>query len=187
MMSPRGRLRAVLATGDRGFSLVEILVGITISGLMSVGIVSAIFTTNDLSRRADERNTVASGFSIIALLFDRDGSMACGAAAGSCPSVATAKSQTTQVACSTTMDLGVQESGASIRFQTSAHGGTTGPLWFERVSGAGTRTVLKNVSACTWQTVQDAGGKWMLKLDITYTGTTGETATQTFRVVPRLW
>jgi prepilin-type N-terminal cleavage/methylation domain-containing protein len=179
MMSPRGRLRAVLATGDRGFSLVEILVGITISGLMSVGIVSAIFTTNDLSRRADERNTVASGFSIIALLFDRDGSMAL--------STATAKSQTSAVACSTTMDLGVQESGASIRFRTSAQAGTTGPLWFERVSGAGTRTVLKNVSACTWQTVQDAGGKWMLKLDITYTGTTGETATQTFRVVPRLW
>jgi prepilin-type N-terminal cleavage/methylation domain-containing protein len=179
MMSLGGRLRAALATGDRGFTLVEILVGITISGLMSVGIMSAIFTTNDLSRRADDRNTVASGFSVIALLFDRNGSMAL--------STASAKSQTSAVACSTTMDLGVLESAASIRFRTSAHAGTTGPLWFERVSGAGTRTLLKNVSACTWQTVQDAGGKWMLKLDITYTGATGETATQTFRVVPRLW
>jgi prepilin-type N-terminal cleavage/methylation domain-containing protein len=174
-----GRLRAVLAGHDRGFTLAEILVGVTISGLMSVGIVSAIFTTNDLSRRADDRNTIASGFSIIGLLFDRDGSMAL--------SSSTAKSQTSAVACSTTMDLGVTESGASIRFRTSAQAGATGPLWFERVSGAGTRTVLKNVSACTWQTVQDAGGKWMLKLDITYTGPTGETATQTFRVVPRLW
>jgi prepilin-type N-terminal cleavage/methylation domain-containing protein len=179
MTTLAGRFRAVLATRDRGFTLPEILVGVTISGLMSVGIVSAVFTTNDLSRRADDRNTIASGFSIIALMVDRDGSMAL--------SSASAKSQTSAVACSTTMDLGVQESGASIRFRTSAQAGVTGPLWFERVSGAGTRTVLKNVSACTWQTVQDAGGKWMLKLDITYTGATGETATQTFRVVPRLW
>jgi prepilin-type N-terminal cleavage/methylation domain-containing protein len=173
------RLRAVLAGRDRGFSLPEILVGVTISGLMSVGIVSAIFTTNDLTRRADDRNTIASGYSIITLLFDRDGSQALASA--------TAKSQTSSVACTTTMDLGVLEGGASIRYRTTAQGGSTGPYWFERVSGAGTRTVLKNISACTWQTVQDASGKWMLRLNLTYTGTTGESAAQTFRVLPRLW
>jgi prepilin-type N-terminal cleavage/methylation domain-containing protein len=179
MTTAGGRLRATLTGRDRGFSLPEILVGVTISGLMSVGIVSAIFTTNDLTRRADDRNTIASGYSIITLLFDRDGSQALGSAP--------AKSQTSSVACTTTMDLGVQEGGASIRYRTTAQGGSTGPYWFERVSGAGTRTVLKNISACTWQAVQDAGGKWMLRLDLTYTGPSGESTAQTFRVIPRLW
>ena len=163
---------------DRGFSLPEILVGVTLSGLISVGVISTIFTTTDLGRRADDRNTIASGFSILSLMFDRDGSQAL--------SSAPAKSQTSAVACTTQMDLGVLESGSSIRYQTSAQG-TNGPYWFQRVSGAGTRTVIKNISACTWQAVQDASGKWMLKLDLTYTGTSGETATQTFRVLPRLW
>ena len=173
------RVRAVLATRDRGFTLVEILVGVTISGLIAVGTVSTVFTANDLGRRADDRNTIASGFSIINLVFTRDGGMALGGAS--------AKSQTSSAACTTQMDLGVQEGGASIKFKTIAQGGSDGPLWFQRVSGAGTKTIAKNVSACTWQTVQDASGKWMVRLDLTMTGTTGETATQTFRVFPRLW
>jgi prepilin-type N-terminal cleavage/methylation domain-containing protein len=164
---------------DRGFSLPEILVGVTLSGLISVATVSAVFTTNDLGRRADDRNTIASAYSIITLVLDRDGVMALGSAP--------AKSQTSSTACTTTMDLGVQEAGASIRFKTVAQGGSDGPYWFQRVSGAGTRTLAKNVSACTWQTVQDASGKWMLKVDLTMVGTTGETAAQTFRVLPRLW
>jgi prepilin-type N-terminal cleavage/methylation domain-containing protein len=163
---------------DRGFSLPEILVGLTLSSLISVGVLSTIFTTNDLGRRADDRNTIASGFSITTLLFDRDGSQAL--------SSATAKSQTSSVACTTTMDLGVLEGGASIRYRTTAQG-TDGPYWFQRVSGAGTRTVMKNISACTWQAIQDASGKWMLKLDLTYTGPSGESTSQTFRVLPRLW
>jgi hypothetical protein len=173
------RLRAALAGRERGFSLPEILVGVTLSAWMGVGIVSAIFTTTDLTRRADDRNTIASGYSIITLLFDRDGSQALAGAS--------AKSQTSSVACTTTMDLGVQEGGASIRYRTTAQAGATGPYWFERVSGAGTRTVLKNISACTWQATQDASGKWMLRLNLTYTGASGESAAQTFRVLPRLW
>jgi prepilin-type N-terminal cleavage/methylation domain-containing protein len=165
-------------SSDRGFSFPELLVGITLSGLISVATVSAVFTTNDVGRRADDRNSIASAYSIITLVFDRDGAMALGSAS--------AKSQTSSTACTTTMDLGVQEGGASIRFRTVAQG-TDGPYWFQRLSGAGTKTLAKNVSACTWQTVQDASGHWMVKLDLTYTGPSGETAAQTFRVLPRLW
>jgi len=173
------RLRTALAANDRGFSLPEILVGVTISGLISVSVVSTVFMTNDLGRRADDRNTIASAYSIITLVFTRDGGMALGSAS--------AKSQTSSTACTTIMDLGVQEGGASIKFKTVAQGGSTGPYVFQRVSGAGTKTIATNISACTWQTVQDASGKWMIRLDLTMTGTTGETATQTFRVFPRLW
>jgi prepilin-type N-terminal cleavage/methylation domain-containing protein len=171
------QLRAALAD-ERGFSLPEILVGLTLSGLISVATLSTIFTANDLGRRADDRNSIASAYSIIGLVLDRDASMALGSAS--------AKSQTSSTACTTTMDLGVQESGASIKFKTVAQG-TDGPYWFQRVSGAGTKTIAKDIAACTWQTVQDASGKWMIKLDLTMTGDSGETATQTFRVVPRLW
>jgi prepilin-type N-terminal cleavage/methylation domain-containing protein len=173
-----GWLRAALAD-ERGFSLPEILVGLTLSGLISVATLSTIFTANDLGRRADDRNAIASAYSIIGLVLDRDASMALGSAS--------AKSQTSSTACTTTMDLGVQESGASIKFKTVAQGGSDGPTWFQRVSGAGTKTLAKNVSACSWQTVQDASGRWMVRLDLTMTFTSGETATQTFRVFPRLW
>lgn len=163
---------------DRGFSLPELLVGVTLSGLMSVALVSAVFTTNDLQRRADDRNTIASSISILTLVFDRDGAMAL--------ATASAKGQTSTAACTTTMNLGFQEGGGAVRFQTSAEG-TDGPFWFQRVSGAGTRTLAKHVSACTWQTVQDASGKWMIRLDLTITGPTGESTALTFRVRPRLW
>lgn len=163
---------------ERGFSLPELLVGVTLSGLMSVALVSAVFTTNDLQRRADDRNTIASAYSIITLVFDRDGAMALG--------TAPAKSQTSSAACTTTMDLGFGEGGGPVGFRTTAQG-TEGPYWFQRVSGAGTRTLAKHVSACTWQTVQDASGKWMIRLDLTISGPTGESASQTFRVLPRLW
>ena len=172
-------VRGLLAARDGGFSLPEILVGVTLSGLISIATVSTVFTANDLGRRADDRNSIASAYSIINLVFTRDGGMALGSAS--------AKSQTSSTACTTTMDLGVQEGGASIKFKTIAQGGSDGPYWFQRVSGAGTKTIAKNVSACTWQTVQDGSGKWMVRLDLTMTGTTGETATQTFRVFPRLW
>jgi hypothetical protein len=164
--------------GDGGFSFPELLVGITLSGLISVATLSAVFTTNDLGRRADDRNAIASAYSIITLVFDRDGAQALASAP--------AKSQTSSTDCLNQMDLGLLEGGSSVRFRTSSSGGSP-PYDFQRVSGAGTKTIAKNVSACTWQTVQDASGKWMIKLDLTITGPTGEAATQTFRVVPRLW
>jgi prepilin-type N-terminal cleavage/methylation domain-containing protein len=163
---------------ERGFSLPELLVGVTLSGLMSVALVSAVFTTNDLQRRADDRNTIASSYSIITLVFDRDGAMALG--------TAPAKSQTSSTGCFNPMDLGFQEAGGSVRFRATPQV-TDGPYWFERFNGSGSRVLTKHVSTCTWQTVQDASGKWMIRLDLTISGPTGESASQTFRVLPRLW
>jgi prepilin-type N-terminal cleavage/methylation domain-containing protein len=163
---------------ERGFSLPELLVGVTLSGLMSVALVSAVFTTNDLQRRADDRNTIASSFSIITLVFDRDGAQALASAP--------AKSQTSSTACFNPMGLGFQEAGGAVSFRATPQV-DDGPYWFERFSGAGTRTIAKHVSDCTWQTVQDASGKWTIRLDLTITGPSGESTAQTFRVRPRLW
>jgi type II secretory pathway pseudopilin PulG len=164
---------------ERGFSFPELLVGVTLSGLMSVALVSAVFTTNDLQRRADDRNSIASSFSIITLVFDRDGAQAL--------ATATAKSQTSSIDCTQPMGLGFQEAGGSVSFRATPWGGADGPYWFERFNGAGSRTLAKNVSACTWQAVQDASGDWMIRMDLTITGPSGESTTQTFRVRPRLW
>jgi Tfp pilus assembly protein PilW len=172
-----GVLRSRLAD-DRGVSLPEILVGLLIGALVMEGVVSIIFTTNNVQRRGDDKNMIASNLAIVGLVFDRDGAQALASAP--------AKSQTSSVACTTQMDLGFQESGSSVRFQTSAQG-TDGPYWFQRVSGAGTKTLAKNIATCTWQTVQDASGDWMIRMDLTITGDSSETATQTLRVLPRLW
>ena len=161
-----------------GASLPELLVGLTISGLVMVAITSAIFTTNGIQRRADDRSDAAAALSIVTLVFDRDGSMAL--------ATAPAKTQTTSAACTTVMDLGVLEGGSSIRFRTTARP-SDGPYWLERVSGAGTRTLAKKVASCSWQVVQDASGKQMIRMDLTITGPSGETLSQTLRVAPRLW
>ena len=47
--------RGLLAARDGGFSLPEILVGVTLSGLISIATISTVFTANDLGRRADKR------------------------------------------------------------------------------------------------------------------------------------
>jgi Tfp pilus assembly protein PilW len=177
-MSPTvRRLRARLAD-DRGVSLPEILVGLIIGALVMEGVVSIIFTTNNVQKRGDDKNMIASNLAIVSLVFDRDGAQAL--------SSASAKSQTSSTNCTTQMDLGFQESGSSVRFQTVAQG-TDGPYWFQRVSGAGTKTIAKNVATCTWQTVQDTSGDWMIRMDLTITGNSNETAAQTLRVLPRLW
>jgi hypothetical protein len=166
------------ASGDAGASLPEILVGLLIGALIAQGVVSTIFTTQNIQRSGDDNNMIASNFSVVGLYFDRDGTQALASAP--------AKSQTSSVACTTQMDLGYQEGGASVRLRTIAQG-TEGPYWFQRLSGAGTRTIAKNVSACTWQVVQDASGDWMIRLNLTFTGPGNETVSQTLRVVPRLW
>ena len=177
-MSGSGVLFRRVGRDQTGASLPELLVGMTISGLIMVAITSAIFTTSSLQRRADDKNTIASALSIVGLVFDRDGAMA--------TATAPATSQTSSTGCTTVIDFGFQEGGASVRFRTTAQG-TAGPYWFERVSGAETRTLAKHVASCSWQAVQDTSGDWMLRLDVTITGGTGETATQTLRVTPRLW
>jgi len=165
--------------GDtRGATLTELLVG-TVIGAMVMGVVAtSIFTTNDLRKRADDRSQFAGDISITSLSFDRDGAMATGGAS--------AKSQTSSVSCATTIDLGFQEGGASVRYRTVA-GSPSGPLWFQRVSGAGTRTMIKNVSSCSWQTVQVGSGRDTIVVTFTLFGASGEATTLTMRAAPRLW
>ena len=101
---------------------------------------------------------------------------------------APALSQTSSTPCSTTIDLGVLEAGASVRFRTVAAGvPADGPLLLQRLSGAGTRDITHNVSSCSWLTERDAGGDWTLRLNLVLTGPTGETVSQTIRTTPRLW
>jgi hypothetical protein len=173
----RGSLRRLHAD-DRGTTLTEVLVG-TIIGAMVMGVVAtSIFTTNDLRKRADDRSQFAGDVSIASLSFDRDGAMATPGAP--------AKSQTSSVPCSTTMDLGFQEGGASVRYRTVA-GSPSGPLWLQRVSGSGTRTVVRNVSSCTWQAVQVGSGRDTILVTLSLVGASGETMTQTLRAAPRMW
>jgi Tfp pilus assembly protein PilW len=171
--SPR-RLHA----DERGASLTELLVGTIIGAMVMSVVATTIFTTNDLRKRADDRSQFAGDLSIASLSFDRDGSMA----AASAP----AKSQTSAVACSTAIDLGFLEGGASVRYRTVA-GTPSGPLWLERVSGAGTRTLITNVSSCSWQAVQIGSGRDTLLVTLTLTGASGETVTQILRSTSRLW
>jgi hypothetical protein len=162
----------------RGATLTELLVG-TVIGAMVMGVVAtSIFTTNDLRKRADDRSQFAGDVSITSLSFDRDGTMA--------TSGAPAKTQASSVSCATTIDLGFQEGGASVRYRTVA-GSPSGPLWFQRVSGAGTRTMMKNVSSCSWQAVQVGTGRSTIVVTFTLVGASGEAMTQTMRAAPRLW
>jgi type II secretory pathway pseudopilin PulG len=165
------RLRAALAD-ERGMSLPEILVGTIIGALIMGVVVSTIFTTTDLRRRADDRNAFAADLSVASLSFDRDGSMA---SAG-----APARSQTSSTSCATAIDLGFDEAGASVRYRTSS-----GVL--QRLSGAGTRTIVSNVAGCTWQAVQVGSGRYTILVTLSLAGASGETLTQSLRVAPRLW
>ena len=152
----------------RGATLTELLVG-TVIGAMVMGVVAtSIFTTNDLRKRADDRSQFAGDVSITSLSFDRDGTMATNGAS--------AKTQTSSVSCATTIDLGFQEGGASVRYRTVA-GSPSGPLWFQRVSGSGTRTMMKNVSSCSWQAVQVGTGRYTIVVTFTLVGASGEAMT----------
>ncbi len=163
---------------ERGFSLPELLVASLIGALVMAGLASTIFTTTALQRRTDDQTRFAAALALASLEFDRDAAMATASAP--------ARSQSSAVGCSTVMDLGLLEAGASVRYQAVASG-TDGPYWLQRTGGAGTRTLARNVSACTWQARSDAGGKLALELSLTLTGASGETATQTLRAAPRLW
>lgn len=166
-----GRIRAVHAD-TRGASLTELLVG-TVIGAMIMGVVATtIFTTNDLRRRADDRSQFAGDLAIASLSFDRDGVMA---TAG-----APARSQTSSTSCATAIDLGFLEGGSSVRYRTAS-----GKL--ERASGAGTRTMARNVSSCTWQSIQIGSGRSTILVTLALAGASGETLTQILRAAPRSW
>lgn len=166
-----GRIRAV-HVDTRGASLTELLVGTVIGAMVMSVVATTIFTTNDLRQRADDRSQFAGELSIASLSFDRDGVMA---TAG-----APARSQTSSTSCATAIDLGFDEGGSSVRFRTAS-----GRL--ERVSGAGTRTLVRNVSSCTWQSIQVGSGRSTILVTLSLTGASGETLTQILRVAPRLW
>jgi len=175
----RGRAAAQLLADDSGFSLPELLVGVAISAMIMAAVSTTIFTANDLQRRAGDRNRIAGALAVMTLDLDRDGAMA--------TATAPALSQTTSTSCATTIDLGFQEAGGSVRYRTAAAAAPNGPLVLQRVSGAGTRVIAHNLSGCTWRSERDAGGRWTLRLDVTLTGPAGETASQTVRAAPRLW
>lgn len=167
-----------LHRGDRGATLTELLVG-TVIGAMIMGVVATtVFTTNDLGKRADDRSQFAGDLSIASLSFDRDGSMATNGAP--------AKAQTSSTSCATAIDLGFNEGGAAVRYRTVA-GSPSGPSWLQRVSGSGTRTLVKNVSGCTWQTVQIGSGRSTILVTLTLTGASGESMSQIMRAAPRPW
>ncbi len=166
-----GRIRSVHAD-TRGASLTELLVG-TVIGAMVMGVVATtIFTTNDLRLHVDDRSQFAGDLSVASLSFDRDGVMA---TAG-----APARSQTSSTSCATAIDLGFTEGGSSVRYRTQS-----GNL--ERVTGAGTRTVVRNVSSCTWQSIQIGSGRSTILVTLVLTGASGETLSQILRAAPRSW
>jgi Tfp pilus assembly protein PilW len=166
-------IRHIRAIHDdaRGVTLTELLVG-TLIGAMIMGVVATtIFTTNDLRQHADDRSQFAADLSITSLSFDRDGVMAL--------SSATARAQTASTTCVTVIDLGFQEGGASVRYRTASGN-------FERVSGSGTRTMVRNVSSCTWQ-ASLVGTRYTILVTLGLTAASGETLSQILRVAPRSW
>ena len=166
-----GRIRAVHAD-TRGATLTELLIG-TIIGAMVMGVVATtIFSTNELGMRADDRSQFAGNLSIVSLSLDRDGVMA--------TADAPARSQTSSTSCATAIDRGFTEGGSSVQYRTAS-----GRL--ERVSGAGTRTLVRNVTGCTWQSIQIGSGRSTILVTLALTGTSGETLSQILRAAPRSW
>lgn len=170
-----GRIRQLaraLHADTRGVSLTEVLVG-TLIGAMIMGVVATtIFTTNGVRLHTDDRSQFAADLSIVSLSFDRDGVMA--------TSGATARAQTGSTSCVTVMDLGFLEGGGSVRYRTVA-----GRL--ERISGSGTRTLMRNVSSCTWQSVQIGTGRSTILMTLALSGISGETLNVFLRAAPRSW
>lgn len=173
-----GRVGRFLRDDEVGASLPEVLVGTFIGVLVMTAVVSAVFTSNDLRLRADDRSELAGDLAVASMRFDRDTAMATAAAP--------ARSQTTAVPCSTAIDLGFLEDGAPVRYRTVA-AGPSGPLWLERVSGSGARTLARNVSSCTWRAVQDGSGRPTIRMTLVLSGASGESLSQVLRAAPRLW
>ena len=165
-------------TGEAGASLPELLVGTFIGALVATAVMSTIFTANDLRLRADDRTQFAADLSVVSMRFDRDAAMASAAAP--------ARAQTVATSCSTPIDLGLLEAGAAVRYRTIG-GSPSGPWWFQRVSGAGTQTLARNVSSCTWQAVQDGSGHLTIRMTVVLAASSGQSLSQTLRAAPRLW
>jgi prepilin-type N-terminal cleavage/methylation domain-containing protein len=174
----RARSVATRLADDRGMSLPELLVGVVISAIILIGTTSVVFSTNQVQRSAADRSKLSAALSVVSLAFDRDVAMA---SAG-----ADAKSHTTTTPCATAMNLGFLEGGAAVRYQAVA-AATDGPYWLQRVSGAGTITIARYVTTCTWLAESDTGGRRTIRLDLALIAPAGETLSQTLRGAPRLW
>jgi Tfp pilus assembly protein PilW len=170
-------LRRALGS-QSGASLPEVLVGLIVGSLVLTGVTSAIFTTNDLRLRTDDRSQLASDLATLSLRFDRDAAMA--------TPTAPARSQVGSTSCATPIDLGFTEAGGSVQYRTVA-GSPAGPLWLQRVNGAGARTIASNVSSCSWQVSAAPSGRLTIQVSLVLAGTSGETLSPTLRGAPRLW
>jgi prepilin-type N-terminal cleavage/methylation domain-containing protein len=162
---------------EAGFSLPELLVASLIGALVMTATLSLAFTAYTVQRRAAASSTIASDLALAGQRLDPDGMMAL--------ATAPARSQASATDCSTAIDLGFLEGGASVRYRTIASA-TEGPKWLQRVSGSGTITVARHVSGCSWYATTDSGGHTMLRIDLSL-ATGGTSVDQTIRLAPRLW
>lgn len=167
-----------LARDEAGVTLPELLVGTFIGAMIMTSVASTIFTSNDLRVRADDRTQIASDLAVVAMRFDLDAAMA--------TTTAPARSQATSVSCDTAINLGLDEGGAPVRYRTVS-GSPAGPQWLQRVSGAGTLVVARNVSSCTWRVTQDGSGRETIQVTLSLSGASGESVSQRLRAAPRLW
>jgi hypothetical protein len=172
------RHAARLRSDEVGASLPELLVGTVIGVLVLTAVTSAVFTSNDLRLRAEDRGQFASDLAVVSMRFDLDAAMA--------TTSAPARSQTSATSCDTPIDLGFLEAGASVRYRTVA-GSPRGPLWLERVSGADSRTLARNVASCSWRAVADGSGRLTIRLTLSLSSASGEAVSQVLRGAPRLW
>ena len=151
----------------------------TIIGAMVMSVIATtIFTTNGLRQRADDRSQFAGDVSVASLSFDRDGAMA--------TKGASARTQTSSTSCATPIAPRVQR-GRRERPLSDRAGSPSGPSWRQRVNGAGSRPLVKNVTACTWQTVRVGSGRYTIVVTMTLLGASGETMSKVMRAAPRLW
>jgi prepilin-type N-terminal cleavage/methylation domain-containing protein len=170
------RIRTLLRD-ERGLTLPELLIGITVTSIIMFGLANALWTSERVRETASDQLAVAQHIAAMTIFFDRD-------TANSADGVP-AESQTTETGCSSTqMDLGA----VTYDLRSSAQ---DGPNWLVRISGGEELPVLRFVTACTWQVVHyDNGtlaGRPYLVLQLSFESPRGRQISHTFRGAPRQW
>jgi prepilin-type N-terminal cleavage/methylation domain-containing protein len=178
-MSPRGRWAALIRRhhDESGFTLPELLVASLIGAMVMTATVSIAFSAYAVQRRAEASSLLAGDLAVAGQRLDLDGMMAL--------ATAPARSQTTSTDCSTAIGLGFLEGGSAVSYRTVSSP-TEGPNWLQRVSGVGTLTVARRITACAWSATTDSGGHTMLRIDLSLSSG-GLNVNQTIRLAPRLW
>jgi len=131
---------------ERGVTLPELLVGVVIAGVILNATLSIVFATDRVQKAAGGRAKVAAELAALSTWFDRDAATATRDA----PASSLLSGHTTEDCTLRPMDLGFQEGGASVRYQTVASTGSQGPYVLQRVSGSGTLVLLRYVTSCSW-------------------------------------